>query len=58
MGSGHCTEQRLESTTDEGAPMAEGLPEEAKGIGDRRKTTQNCPQLTRVPGVSRQNVNH
>ena len=64
MGSGHCTEQRLESTTDEGAPMAEGLPEEAeglpeeaKGIGDRRKTTQNCPQLTRVPGVSRQNVN-
>ena len=57
MGSGHCTEQRLESTTNEGVPMAEGLPEEAKGISDRRKKSVTCPQLTCVPGVARQNVN-
>jgi len=29
----------MESTTAEGAPEAEGLPEEANGIGDSRKKT-------------------
>ena len=33
-------EQHLESSTTDGAPVAEGLPEEANGIGDPRKTTE------------------
>ena len=30
----------MESTTKEGASVAEGLPEEANAIGDSRKTTE------------------
>ena len=45
----------MESTTTEGAPEAEGLPEEANGIGDSRKKRQrqkhahNGQQFTRAP---------
>ena len=36
-----AAEQHLqEVTTTEGAPVAEGLPEEINGIGDSRKTTE------------------
>ena len=34
------TEQRLESTTTEGAPVAEGKPQEANGIENSRITTE------------------
>jgi len=40
MASGHQStvyEQRLESSPTEGAPVAEGEPEEANGIEDPRK---------------------
>ena len=43
MASGHQStvyEQHLESSPTEGAPVAEGEPEEANGIGDPRKTTE------------------
>ena len=45
----------MESTTVEGAPEAEGLPEKANGIGDSRKKRQrqkhahNGQQFTRAP---------
>ena len=50
----------MESTTTEGAPVAEGLPEETNGIGNSRKKTtetETRSQLTavyacRVPGWS------
>jgi len=43
----------MESTTTEGAPVAEGLPEETNGIGDskkrqRQKHAHNWQQFTRA----------
>ena len=42
----------MESTTREGAPVADGLPEETNGIGDskrqRRKHADHCQQFTRA----------
>ena len=33
----HCTEQHSESTTNEGVPTAEGLPEEARALVTEEK---------------------
>ena len=52
MASGHQStvyEQRLKSSPTEGAPVAEGEPEEANGIGDPRKTTET---ETRLPSAT------
>jgi len=41
LGTGlRVNEQHLESSPTEGAPVAEGEPEEAIGIGDPRRTTE------------------